>query len=285
MTKTLISVAAAGALAAMMTGCSSDDSTVYYPTTTNGIQSATQAVDGYIYNAKAEAFWLGEDNKTMSAVTMEAVDTTTDVATNTVKLGDNTYKLPADTNSTVKNRIKFFKLSAKPSTVDGTIYTPATYVEASGVEGYDGNDTLFGGPLYTPANAAVSSPLTSLIYAANPALFGDENTAPTIAVDINETTLKALENNATVIAKNLGLGDVDLLTADPVALAEKNPTLRMVTALMINADANSANAILAATKPATTLAETMTLTADALSKASTPDTAAIALATDMAAQA
>jgi len=284
--KTLMSVAAAGALAAMMTGCGSDSSSGSSGgnngSTAGGVQSSTKAVDGYVYNAKAEAYYLSEDNTTMKAVTMEAASTTKDVVTGKVTVGSSTYALPADTNDTVKKRIKFFKISSKPSSTSGTLYTPPTYVEASGIDGFDGNDTeLKTKTIYAPANAAVTSPLTNLVYQANAAtLFGTETGVPTTLVDLNATTLAALENNASVIAKNLGLGDVDLLTADPVALAASNPALRLVTALMIDADVNTATTILKAKKPAANLAETLEIVATAL-----PAGNAKTLATTLAAQA
>jgi len=265
--KSLISVAASALLVSAMTGCGSSDTTATTPPPAGvtGIQSATQAVDGYIYNATVKAHYLAENNASMKTLAMTAVPTTKDVIKNTVTLGGSTYALPADTNATVKSRIKYFSISNTPSSTTGTTFTPAAYIEADGIDGYDTNDTLLGSTvIYAPANSAIASPLTNLVVLANPSIFGTPavagGTVPTSLVDINATTLANLEANATKIATNLGLGNVNLLTEDPVALAAKNPTYKLVTALL--KDATNANAILNAT-PAKNLAQTLAIVASA----------------------
>ena len=255
----LISAAASALLIAAITGCSSNStsSSSSSTSTSGGIQSAVTAVDGYIYNGKVEAFYLTDDNATMGAVTLSAADTTRDTAANTWTVGGVKYSL-ADTNTSIKDKIKFFRLSGVGSTSAGTTFTPATYIEtgASGA-GYDTNDTILGTTfvMYAPANGAILSPLTNLIYQANSAALGtvavgsSTATVGTITTDINSSYLTSLEANATAIAANLGLGDVNILTADPVALEATNPTLRLVNALLKGAPAATANSIIGATAP------------------------------------
>lgn len=262
--KSMISIAAAGVIAATITGCGSSGGTSYAPITTTGIQSSVQAIDGYIYNGLVEGYYLQDDNKTIGKVALVAKKTTKDVSTGVVTLGESTYSLPTDANTSVRNGLKFFKISNAVSSSVGNTFTPATYIEADGVNGFDANDTaLDTTTIYAPANSKILSPLTSLIYQANSAALGSETVASTIKGDLNATTLKGLENNATVIAKNLGLGDVNLLTADPIALASSNPALKLVTALLKDAPATAATKILSMTTPATTLSATIQATIDA----------------------
>lgn len=252
----LISVAASALLVAAMTGCSSSDSTPA-ATTTTGIQSSVTAVDGYIYNPTVEAFYLMDDNATMGSVTLTGTDTTKDTTTNVWTVGSAEYAL-ADTNTSIKDKIKFFRLSGKGSSSSGTTFTPATFIEtgASGA-GYDTNDTILGTTfvMYAPANGAIMSPISNLIYLANSAALGtvavgsSTATKGTLSADINSSYLASLEANATAIAANLGLGDINILTADPVALEATNPTYRLVTALLKGVTAATANSIIGATAP------------------------------------
>jgi len=289
--KSLISVAAASLLAAGFAGCGSDSSstpaaatTDTTTTTTSGVVSSVQAVDGYVYNATAKAYYLADNNTSMTAITLTATPTTKDVVSGVVTVGQSTYSLPADTNASVKSRIKFYTISDTVSSSVGTTFTPAAYIEGNNIDGYDANDTLLGTTvLYSPANSAIISPLTNLIYTANSAsLFGATTAVPTTLVDLNATTFTALEANATKIATNLGLTGVNLLTADPVALAATNPTLRLVTALLKGADSTTATTILAMTTPATTLATTLTAVAAALPAGDTGKTLATTLAASAA---
>ncbi|WP_373035047.1 beta strand repeat-containing protein [Sulfurimonas sp.] len=287
--KSLISIAAATLLAASFVGCSSDDSSTAATTTstastTAAIQTAVQAVDGYIYNATAKAHYLAEDNASMKTVALTSTPTTKEVVSGVVTLGSSTYSLPADTNSSVKSRIKFFSIATKASSTSGTVFTPAAYIEADGVNGYDVNDTQLGTTvILAPGNSPIASPITSMIVSNNAATFGGYaaagGTVPTSLVDLNATTFAEIEANATKIATNLGLTGVNLLTADPVQLASTNPTYKLVTALLKGAGATEAAAILAAT-PATTLAGTLTTLASAIT-----DVNAKALATSLAASA
>lgn len=253
----LISVAASALLISAMTGCSSSDSTPAATTTTTGIQSSVTAVDGYIYNPTMEAFYLTDDNVTMGSVTLTGTDTTKDTATGVWTIGGASYAL-ADTNTSILSKIKFFRLSGKGSSSTGTTFTPATFIEtgASGA-GYDTNDTILGTTfvMYAPANGAIMSPVSNLIYLANSAALGtvpvgsSTATKGTISADINSSYLTSLEANATAIAANLGLGDINILTADPVALEATNPTYRLVTALLKGVTAATANSIIGATAP------------------------------------
>ncbi|WP_373034912.1 beta strand repeat-containing protein [Sulfurimonas sp.] len=281
MKKSLISVAASALLVAAITGCSSNgtsSSSSSTSSTSGGIQSSVQAIDGYVYNATGKAYYLAEDNASMKSVTLTANKTTKDVVTNVVTLGQSTYSLPADTNASVKSRIKFFNFTNTASSTAGTTFTPAAYFEADNVDGYDVNDTLMGATTLTvPANFSIASPLTQLVYLANTAIFGTTTTVPTSLVDLNTTTFAQLEANATKIATNLGLTGVNLLTADPVALAATNPTFRLVTALMVGSNLATATSILAA-PPATTFAATLSNVAAAL-PTGTGKTLATALAT------
>jgi len=259
--KSMISISAAAVIAASLTGCGSSSSSTQQNQT--GIQSSVKAVDGYIYNALVKAHYLADDNITMKTVTLSADSTTKDAVTNKVTLGGSSYKLATadDANTSIKNRIRYFSIASKVSTTSGTTFTPASYIEADGVDGFDVNDTALGATLiYAPATSAIASPLTSLIYQANPALFN-----PTTATgELNATTIAQIESNASKIATNLGLTGVDLLTADPIDMATKNPTFKLVTALLKGANAADAAAVLAAT-PATTLAETLAIVVTATS--------------------
>ena len=265
--KSLISFAAAAALAVGFVGCGSNSGNNSNNNNNNnnnnaGIQTSVQAVDGYMYNVTAKAHYLAEDNASMKTITLESTPTTKDVVSGVVTLGSSTYKLPADTNSSVKSRIKFFSFTNTPSATKGTVFTPAAYIEADGKDGYDTNDTLMGTTVVlAPGNSAIASPITSMIVSANPAIFGKYaaggDTLPTTKVDLNATTFAQIEANATKIAKNLGLGDINLLTADPVELAKTNPTYKLVSGLLKGATGDDAKTILAA-KPATTLAKTLT---------------------------
>jgi hypothetical protein len=256
--KTLISVAAATLLAAGFAGCgsSSSDTPLTPPPATSAIQSAVQAVDGYIYNATVTAFYVKDDNTTMGSVALTSTPTTKNTSTGVVTLGSSTYSLP-DANASIKERIKFFKIATTTSVDDGNVtFTPAAYIEADGRDGYDVNDTLVGTTvIYAPATSKIASPLTSLAYQAAKTVLGSETagvgTIGTAKADINTSMVAAIEANATKIATNLGLSGVDLLTADPIALASSNPTFKLVTGLLKGANATDAATILAATAPTT----------------------------------
>ena len=264
--KSMISIAAAAVIAAGITGCGSSSSTTAATTTTttdtttSSIQSSVKAVDGYIYNATVKAYYVNEDNTTMGSATLEYTPTTKNTNTSVVTLGTSTYSLSAadDANASIKDRIRFFTVATTASSDDGNVtFTPAAYIESDGVDGYDVNDTLLGTTtIYAPASSGIASPLTNLIYQANIATLGSITTAGTAAAEFNSTILTALEANATKIATNLGLGDINLLTADPIQLAATNPTFKLVTALLKGASTADANTILGATA-ATTLSGTL----------------------------
>ena len=259
----LISVAAAALIVAGVTGCGgssgSSSNTGTPPATTTGIQSEVKAVDGYIYNATVKAYYVTDDNTTMGSVTLApAKKTTKNTSTGDVTLGSSTYSL-ADSNASIKDKIRFFTVATTASNDDGNVtFTPAAYIEADGVNGYDTNDTLLGSTvIYAPATSGIASPVTNLIYQANTALFGTTTTAGTAAAELNSTVIAQIESNASKIAENLGLGDVNILTADPIELAATNPTFKLVTALLKDAGPITANAILAVTTAPTNLVETI----------------------------
>ena len=263
----LISVAAASLLIAGLAGCGSSSSSSSSSTsssTSGGIQSSVNAVDGYIYNATVKAYYVTDDNSTMGSVTLTATPTTKNTSTLVSTVGGHTYSLSAadDANASIKDRIRFFTVATTSSVDDGNVtFTPAAYIEADGEAGYDANDTLIGTTvLYAPATSSVVSPLTDLIYQSNTATLGTTTTAGTAAAELNASIIAAIDANATKIATNLGLGSVNLLTADPVDLASSNPTLKLVTALFKSSTSTAStvsDAVLAMTTPATTLATTL----------------------------
>jgi len=268
--KSLISIVAATLLVTGFAGCgssgggsSSASTPASTPASTSGVVSSVQAVDGYIYNAKVQAFYLKDDNTTMGSVTLkEANLTTKNSSTGLWTVGSNTYTLP-EANASIQSRIRFFKITSNPYHSKGLIYTPATYIEADGVPGYDTNDTLLNNTvIYAPANSGIASPITSLVVTANPGLFGINGSIKK-GVDLNATTFKEIDSNLTAIAKNLGLGDIDLKTADPVELAKTNPKFRLATALLKGVDAAGAKKIINAKTPAKDLSTMLSMIAGA----------------------
>ena len=258
--KSLISVAASAAIIAAVTGCSSNGTTAATTTTTTDplISSSVTAVDGYIYNATAKAYYLAEDNASMVGIALTNTPTTLETNSSIVTLGSNSYALPSDTTDAIKSRIKFFEIATTASSTSGVTFTPAAYIEGDGVDGYDVNDTLLGTTtILAPATASIASPITNLIVLNNAATFGSTTAIPTSLVDLNSSVDTQIDANATVLATKLGLGDVNLLTADPVATAATNPTYRLVNAMLKDATLADMTAILAFTTP-TTLAATLT---------------------------
>ena len=256
----LISISAAALLVAGITGCSSNGTTtVAEDPVVSSIASSVQAVDGYIYNGLVKAYYLDDDNVTMNSVTLTNTDTTKNTDTLAVTLGSSTYSL-AEANTSIQDKIRFFTIASKGSSDDGVVtFTPATYIESDGVDGYDVNDTLLGATtIFAPATSSIVSPLSNLVYLASQATLGTTAAFGTAQVDLNTTTFAQVEGNATVIATNLGLSGVDLLADDPVELAATNPTFRLVNALMLGSGAADLALIQAATAP-TTLAEVLTL--------------------------
>ena len=261
----LISIVASAAIITAITGCSSDSTTAAVAaaaaTTDTGIPSSVQAVDGYIYNATVTAYYLAEDNASMVPIVLDTNNTTKDISTQVVTMGSSTYTLPSGTNSTVQSRIRFTTVTNKVSSSVGTTFTPASYIEGNNIDGYDANDTLLGTTtLYAPGMSDMVSPLTTLVYnSVGASVLGTTTAIPTTVLgEINATTYDGIEANATALATKLGLSGVEILYADPVALAASNPTYRLVTALMKDAPSTAAATLLAGTTP-TTLAATLTL--------------------------
>lgn len=264
--KSMISIAAAGVIAAGLTGCGSSSNGTPPPPgpqpDPSGIQSTVKAVDGYVYNGKVEAWYLSDDNRTMKSVTLNNVKTTKNSVSGVWTVGSADYSL-ADTNASIKDKIRFFKLTGVASSSEGTTFTPATFIESGQATGYDGNDTILtpAFTMFAPANSAVLSPISNLVYQATSSVLGSTTTAFTSdQVELNTSMLSVLENNASMMATKLGLAGVNLLTSDPVALEASNPTLRLVNALLkpsstgnITAMANSIMNATAATDLAGTL--------------------------------
>ena len=255
--KSMFSIAAAGAIAAVLTGCGSSgsSSSSSSSSSTTGITSSVKAVDGYLYNSVVKAYYLEDDNVTMSNVTLDSTTTTKDTAAGVWTSGSSTYTL-ADTNTSIVDQIKFFTLTSQDSSTAGSTFTPATYIESGHTVGKDANDTAFTTTLYAPANAPILSPLSGLVYLANSALIGTTTAAGTVVGDLNSSFLEGLEANATALAANLGLGDVDLLTADPIELIATNPTYALVNALLKTATAAQAGVLIALTAPTTATLQT-----------------------------
>ena len=263
----IISVSAAALLVAGITGCSSNGTTTTAATTTtttSALTTAVKAVDGYVMNATVTAYFTNEDNTTMGSVALTGTDSSKDPLTGNWTDGSATYSLPSDANDTVKNGLKFYKLTYKaavPATAT-TGFKPATYLENGYAAGFDANDTAAATTfaLYAPANSGIISPISSLLYQANSATLGTETAVGTVVTDLNTSYLTNLENNATNLAATLGLGSVNLLTADPVALAGSNPTFTLVNALLKDTATQAvANALLTAAAPASaTLTNTLT---------------------------
>ncbi|MDQ7059626.1 MAG: hypothetical protein Q9M43_00225 [Sulfurimonas sp.] len=113
----------------------------------------------------------------MKSVTLKGTPTTKNTSTLVSTEGGSSYKL-ADTNTSIQNRIRYFSITTTGSKDDGNVtFTPAAYIEADGVVGYDMNDTLLGTTtIFAPANSAIASPLTSLAVLANAAFYGTGGT-------------------------------------------------------------------------------------------------------------
>jgi len=254
--KSMISIAAAGVIAAGLTGCgSSSNSTPPPPGPTpnpGGIQSTVKAVDGYVYNGKVEAWYLDDDNRTMKSVTLNNTKTTKNSVTGVWTVGSADYSL-ADTNASIKDRIRFFRLTGVASSSEGTTFTPATFIESGQATGYDGNDTILlpTFTMFAPANSGVLSPISNLIYQATSSTVGTTAAFGSDQVELNASVLSQLENNASMMATKLGLAGVNLLTSDPVALETSNPTLRLVNALLKPATAGNISAMATAIMNAT----------------------------------
>jgi hypothetical protein len=245
----MISIAAAGVIAAGLTGCGSSSTTA--ATSTSGIQTAVKAVDGYVMNATVTGYWLDEDNTTMRSITLTGTDSERDITAGTWTDGSSTYSLPADTNDTVKNSMKFYKLSYKASVPATTTtgFKPATYLESGHSVGFDSNDTAVATnfTMYAVANSGIISPISNLVYQANSTLIGTETTAGTLVnQDFNATTLASMEGNASKIMSAMCLSSVDMESADPVALLSSNPTFTLVNAALKGQGGNVANNLLSA---------------------------------------
>lgn len=236
--KSLISVVAAGALAAMVTGCGSSDSTSSSSSTSGGTtNSATvTAVDGYIINGTAKAYFLDENNDTQT-ITMDSTLHTTDSVDSTLDtVGAADYTLSDDTN---KSLIRYYSIENKVLGLSGTTTTPATFIDDGSVEGkYDTNDTLFtarftaGTKLYAPAAGfSVVSPLTNIVFNAVGGVTALEATE-----ELN-TTLIA--NKTEEVAAILGFDTATMKTTDPLDAISDNPTFAFVNT-MISRAANPA---------------------------------------------
>ena len=135
--KSMISVAAAGAIAALLTGCGSSGGSSSSSSSSSQPESLT-ATDGYVVNYTAIASYSdldgNESNITRGNVTLsDALTTNTKAAGASQVAGSATLDLSADmTDAQIENLTSITISRVGTTTTDGTTLNYATYFDADG---------------------------------------------------------------------------------------------------------------------------------------------------------
>ena len=210
--KSMISIAAAGVIAATLTGCGSSGSstttttTTTTPTTTTTAPTSFEAVDGKIMNAVATAYYVDDNNVTQS-ITLDANKSYTDVVTSVASKGSYAYTLP-EANASLADSIRYVEINGTAATVVSGKSYPATFIDVDGSGDYNASvDQVFTGQLIAPKGGEYASPISTLVYNVVGA-------SAMTAADFNATLL---DNALNTIAARLNLTADDIKTVDPMA--------------------------------------------------------------------
>lgn len=223
--KSLISVAAAGAIAAMVTGCGSSSKS-------NNGTTSVKATDGYVLNYTATAI-LGDGNssstKTTEVKLPNAVKAASITAGAAQTAGSPVLDLSKDLTAAEIANLQTVKLAYKAqSRANGTTLIYGTFFDANGDSKFvakDG-DTLAtaGFAMEAPAGYKNITPITTLIAA---------RIATLTASDTNETNRTAVEALAlTQISDALGLAADDIKNVDPIDAVKTNPAYTLVNSML-----------------------------------------------------
>jgi len=240
--KSMISIAAAGVIAAGFTGCGSSSDT---PTIMSYGKSVT-AVDGYIYNGSVYATYVDGKNDRVGCdyITNYVKE---DASTNLLlKRGSPTYT--ANTECAGKSPLFFTLVGNAAQAGDDnnpdTVYA-ARFIDVDG-DGKRG-DASEGGTsvdvdIAMPSLFALNLPGQTLITPLTTVVYAAMNQDIQEATDINTSIVASAKTTAENIMKKFGLSGVDVHSADPVQLKKSNPTLALVTAIVGQSTFNARSA-------------------------------------------
>jgi hypothetical protein len=229
--KSMISIAAAGVIAATITGCGSSSGG-----SSNGGGSTAQptsitATDGYVYNYNVTATYAdgNESNRTYgtTAVLTDAVSKTTKAAGQAQVAGSATMNLKDVLTDDQLDNLRYVTLSQAPQTTDGTTITYQTFFDANGDGLFDtaAGDVLVpaGFTMKAPAGFKMITPLTTLVQARIDTL---------TASDVNDSNRSEKAALAlTQIASALGLTADKIKNIDPMDTVETDPAYALINAL------------------------------------------------------
>jgi len=216
MNKKVLSIAAAGFIAAGLIGCGGGGGS---SSNNNTQPTSVKGVDGYVMNAKVSVtYWDTETNstKTTNVDVSNSYYLTVDSATNEPKAGKAIYNL--DLNSTVLNNLVYISMTQQPQgkLADGSVYAPSFY-DADGNGEYNSSIDVpipAGVKLSAPKGFSVITPISTLI--AN-------QVKATLLADKNETNLTNVVDAYTKdIANALGVDESTIKNVDPVNLKTSN---------------------------------------------------------------
>lgn len=221
--KRWISLAAATVLTAALTGCgggsstpvATTDDTAGTPstgdttTTTTTTPTSIEVVDGKVLNAKVTAHYLDEQNNTQSIELVGTKTYTNVVDGTTVKSDSYAYKIP-DSNLSVADKIRYFKVDATTAEVKDLKSYPAAFIDVDLSGDYNASvDQALNKTFYAPKGVKYVSPVTTLVY----------NLVKT-ELENNEVNETKIANAIELVAKKLNLTADDIKNVDPLTEPE-----------------------------------------------------------------
>lgn len=236
--KSMISLVAAGAIAAMVTGCGGSSSSGTTTTNTTTAVTSVEAVDGKILNATVTATYV-DDNNVSHDIPLDHAGTYKDVVTGkTTKATSFAYTI-ADTNLSIADKVRYITVTQKAAAVkDGKSY-PASFIDVDLSGDYNSSiDQPYNLTLVAPKGVKYASPVSTLVYNLVQTNLAD----PTKEVNATE-----IENALTKISKKLNISVDDIKNVDPLAKTEYGFVNAMLGAANLNAlatalDTEDANA-------------------------------------------
>ena len=227
--KSMISIAAAGVIAASITGCGSSSSSGGVVSSTSQPTNLT-VTDGYVVNFAASAFYSdgNESNTTYGRVILtDSLTKNTKAAGASQVKGLSTIDLTKDLTSDQIANLQRIEVTQAGQTTDGTTITYASYFDADGNGEFNttAGDTIATTlDLQAPAGFKQITPLTTLVQARLETLTASDTN------DTNKTAQIALALSQ--IATSLGIDSDDIKNVDPIDAVSSKPAYTLINSLL-----------------------------------------------------